>query len=157
MKKIAALMIAVTLSTSIGLCGCAGKRGKKIVSMETMTLTLRGMRCCNVYEIANRDGKTEVSRYRKVYSNGTDTLELEAGAACDTGEFIELANACGVPGWDGFHGKHPKNVRDGIMFEFRATVNDGQTIYADGSENFPKGYRDFVRELDRILTGHEVE
>jgi len=46
-------------------------------------------------------------------------------------------------------------VKDGIMFDFRATVNDGQEIHADGSENFPKGYHDFVRELNKILTEHE--
>ena len=68
---------------------------------------------------------------------------------------LELMNTCGVICWDGFHGKHPKNVKDGIMFDFRATVNDGQEIHADGSENFPKGYHDFVRELNKILTDHE--
>ena len=41
------------------------------------------------------------------------------------------------------------------MFDFRATVNDGQEIHADGSENFPKGYHDFVRELNKILTEHK--
>ena len=60
-------------------------------------------------------------------------------------------NNCSVIRWDGFHGEHPKNVKDGIMFDFTATVNGGQTIYADGSANYPKGYNEFVRELNKML------
>ena len=43
------------------------------------------------------------------------------------------------------------------MFDFRATVNDGQKIHAVGSENFPKGYHDFVRELNKLLTEREED
>ena len=155
MKKFIKLMTTMLLSTSIGLCGCANDSRKTISSIETMTLTLQGMRFCNVYEIADKDGKTELSHFRKLYSNGEDKLELEASVVCDTTNFIELMNTCGVIRWDGFHGKHPKNVSDGIMFDFRATVNDGQEIHADGSENFPKGYHDFVRELNKMLAAQE--
>ena len=155
MKRFITLITTMVLSTSIGLCGCADDCRKTITSIETMTLTLQGMRFCSVYEITNEDGKTELRRFRKVYSNGVDTLELETSAVCDITDFIELMNTCGVICWDGFHGKHPKNVKDGIMFDFRATVNDGQEIHADGSENFPKGYHDFVRELNKILAEHE--
>ncbi|MBR2502579.1 MAG: hypothetical protein IKB62_00465 [Oscillospiraceae bacterium] len=155
MKKFITLIATMMLSASTVLCGCADDCRKTITSIETMTLTLQGMRFCNVYEITNEDGKTELRRFRKVYSNGADTLELEASAVCDSTDFIELMNNCGVICWDGFHGKHPKNVMDGIMFDFRATVNDGQEIHADGSENFPKGYHDFVRELNKILAEHK--
>jgi len=152
MKK---FITARVLSTFVGLCGCTENCRKTITAMKTMTLTLQGMRFCNVYEITNEDGKAELRRYRKGYSNGADTLDLEASAVCDMTDFLELMNTCGVIGWDGFHGKHPKNVMDGIMFDFRATVNDGQEIHAHGSENFPKGYHEFVRELNQILTEHE--
>ena len=154
MKRFITLITTMALSTSIRLCGCADNCKQTITSIETMTLTLQGMRFCSVYEITNEDGKTELRRFRKVYSNGVDTLELEASAVCDITDFIELMNTCGVICWDGFHGKHPKNVKDGIMFDFRTTVNNGQEIHADGSENFPKGYHDFVRELNKILTEH---
>ena len=120
-----------------------------------MTLTLQGMRFTNVYEITNKDGKIELRRFRKVYTYGKDTLELEASAVCDTTDFIEFLNTCGVISWDGFHGEHPKNVMDGIMFDFTATVNGGQTIYADGSANYPKGYNEFVRELNKMLAEYE--
>ena len=152
MKKLRTVITAVMLLTSIGLCGCANDYAKTIVSFETMTLTEKGMRFCSVYEITNRDGKTEISRFGRVYANGVETLELEASATCDPVDFMELANSCGIIRWDGFHGKHPKHVKDGVMFEFRAAVNDGQEIYADGSQNFPKGYHEFVRELNRILS-----
>lgn len=155
MKKFIAGIIAAVVSVSIGLCGCVKGGRKTIVSMESITLSLQGMRFANVYEIRNKDGKTEISRFRKLYSNGKDTLALEASAVCDTAEFIDLLNACGVICWDGFHGKHPKNVKDGIMFDFRATVNDGQKIQADGSENFPEGYHAFVRELNTMLAAQE--
>jgi len=157
MKKFITLITTMVLSKSIGQRGCADDCRKTVTSIETMTLTLQGMRFCSVYEITNEDGKTELRRFRKVYSNGADTLELEASAVCDITDFIELMNTCGVIRWDGFHGKHPKNVKDGILFDFRATVNDGQEIHADGSENFPKGYHDFVRELNNILAEHEVD
>ena len=155
MKKFITLITIMMVSASIGLCGFARNYKKTITSIESMTLTLQGMRGANVYEIAHVDGRTELRRFRKVYSNGVDMLELETSAVCDITDLIELMNTCGVICWDGFHGKHPKNVKDGIMFDFRATVNDGQEIHADGSENFPKGYHDFVRELNKILADHE--
>ena len=155
MRKFITSIATMMLSASTVLCGRAYDCRKTITSIETMTLTLQGMRFCNVYEITNEDGKIELRRFRKVYSNGADTLELETSAVCDIADFIELMNTCGVIYWNRFHGKHPKSVNDGIMFDFRATVNNGQKIYADGSENFPKGYHAFVRELNKILADHE--
>ena len=155
MKRLITLITTMVLSISFGLCSCADIYRKTITSIETMTLTLQGMRFCSVYEITNEDVKTELKRFRKVYLNGVDTLELEASVVCNITDFIELMNTCGVIYWNGFHGKHPKSVNDGIMFDFRATVNNGQEIYADGSENFPKGYHDFVRELNKILADHK--
>lgn len=146
------LLITIMMFTAlIGLCGCAGDYKKTVTSVETMTLTLHGMRGTSVYEIADEAGKTELRRYREIFSSGESILELEKSTVCDTQEFIELMNTCGVIRWDGFHGKHPKNVKDGIMFIFTATVNGGQAICADGSANFPKGYHEFVRELNSML------
>ena len=80
---------------------------------------------------------------------------LETSTLCDMQTMIKLMNACDILGWDGFHGNHPKNVKDGIMFRFEATVNCGQMIHAEGSANFPKGYHEFVRALDAVLA--EIE
>ena len=98
---------------------------------------------------------TEVRRYREAYRDGEDELVLESTAPCGVQTMIELMNTCGILRWDGFHGKHPKNVSDGIMFCFEATVNGGQMIRAEGSANFPKGYHKFVRALDAMLAEHE--
>ena len=138
-----------------GLFGCNEKAPEIVTSEETMTLTFRGMRGSYVYKFEGEADTPELRRYREAYRNGEDELVLEASAPCGAETMIELMNTCGILRWDGFHGKHPKNVKDGIMFDFRATVNDGQEIHADGSENFPKGYHDFVRELNKILTEHE--
>ena len=94
MKRFITIITAMVLLTSIGLCGCAGDCRKTITSIETMTLTLQGMRFCNVYEITNEEGKTELRRFRKVYSNGVDTLELETSAVCDITESHSLQSKC---------------------------------------------------------------
>ena len=96
--------------------------------------------------------KTELLRYREAYVNGEDVRILEKSTLCDTQAMIERMNTCGILRWNGFHGKHPKNVLDGDMFVFEASVNHGQTIYADGSANYPKGYREFVRALNQLLS-----
>ena len=96
MKKLITFISTMVHSTSIGLRGCADDCKKTITSIETMTLTLQGMRFCSVYEITNENMKTELRRFRKVYSNGVDTLELETSAVCDITDFIELMNSCGV-------------------------------------------------------------
>ena len=124
---------------------------KKITLIKELTLTLRGMRRSIVYEIINNADKLELRLYRVIFSNGENVLELENSTMVDVHIFIELMNNCGVICWDGFHGKHPRNVKDGIMFSFTAIVNDGQTIRADGSENFPKGYHEFVRGLNNMF------
>ena len=96
MKKFMIGIAAMVASAVLGLCGCAKDCRKTVASMESMTLTLQGMRFTNVYEIVNKGGKTEIGRFRKRYAQGKDTLELEASAVCDTADFIDLLNACGV-------------------------------------------------------------
>lgn len=137
----------------LGSFGCGGEMQKNVTSAGTMTLTLRGMRGSYVYKFEG--DVTEVRRYREAYRDGEDELVLESTAPCGVQTMIELMNTCGILRWDGFHGKHPKNVSDGIMFCFEATVNGGQIIRAEGSANFPKGYHKFVRALDAMLAEHE--
>ena len=135
------------------MLGCGKGPQKTVTSAETMTLTLRGMRGGYVYKFEG--DVTELRRYRETYRGGEDELVLESSVPCGAQTMIELMNTCGILRWNGFHGKHPKNVSDGIMFRFEATVNGGQEIFADGSENFPKGYREFVRALNSMLAESE--
>lgn len=126
-------------------------RKNGIVSMQELTLRTGNMRVTYLYKTAREDTGLKLERYREVFVDGEVRLELENSVSCTNSELIELMNNCNVLKWNGFHGKHPKNVSDGTMFTFVSTVNDGQIIRADGSENFPKGYKEFVRKLNELL------
>ena len=150
------------LTMFLGLFGCSRAADQTvspetIASVEMMTLTLRGMRGGTVYTFEMETDPPKLCRYREKYSGTEDTLELEKSITFPYEEMIGLMNACKVFKWDGFHGKHPKNVSDGIMFCFEAEINGGQTIRADGSANFPKGYYEFVRTLDEMLAKGEAD
>ncbi|MBQ9976158.1 MAG: hypothetical protein IJP16_06570 [Clostridia bacterium] len=152
----AVLGITVMSFTALfGFCGCARGSKRNVNTVEEMTLTQRGMRGGTVYKIENKDGRVELRRYREIYSGEETALEPEGSAVCEAEAFVELMNSCGVMQWNGFHGKHPKNVSDGITFSLTATVNGGESITADGSARYPKGYLDFVRALGGMLASGE--
>lgn len=123
-----------------------------IDSFDLVTLSTRGMRCADDYEIVKKDNAAEVSQYRISYREAKEERVLIRRATVGENDILQLLNDCNIFSWDGFHGKHPRGVKDGIMFSFSATVNDGKTIKADGSQNFPKHYRDFTKELHDILS-----
>ncbi len=144
-SKMLAIMMFILL---IGLCGCVDRT---VTSVESMRLSTSSYFAGGtVYEIAEKDGDIELCRYSVIYSGVDEELELEQSAICETQEFIELMNTCGVTRWDGFD-KNNHRVMDGTSFTFKATVNDGQTISADGYAKFPKGYSEFVAGLESIL------
>lgn len=122
-----------------------------ITSFECVTLRLSGMRISTEYELTGGVNPT-LSRYFIRYT-GKDERELDVSVPCTSEEMTALLNTCHVGSWDGFHGNHPRGVSDGVMFNFTATVNGGETIKAHGSENFPDGYRELVRALDGLLEG----
>ena len=127
-----------------------------ISSLQKLTLRISGMRLTEVYEILDSSGRAEISLYYMKYSREGDRLELQQRAYTGMPELMELLGSCDVGGWNGFVGPHPKNVRDGQMFELRAEVNGGESIYAHGSENFPKHYHEFVRALGEFLADGET-
>ncbi len=147
------LIGAMLFTMLMGLFGCGKEAAKTVTSVESMTLILRGMRGGTVYKFEAGENETELRRYRELYRDGEDILELEKSVPCDEATMTGLMNTCTVIRWDGFNGEHPKNVQDGIMFRFDATVNGTENISAEGSENFPNGYREFVRTLDTMLAG----
>lgn len=128
-----------------------GNKNRKIVSFVIVTLRESGMRGSTEYEITINGDKAEVSFYRIKYSQGKDLRELEKRAVCDKETVTGLLNDCDILSWNGFVGKHPKGVLDGIMFTFNAVVDENEKIYAHGSENFPKHYRDLKNGLYEIL------
>ncbi|MBO7699042.1 MAG: hypothetical protein J6S38_08440 [Erysipelotrichaceae bacterium] len=133
------------------------KKGKseKIESFESIWLRTSGMRFTDEHEILMKEDKAEVSHYRIMYREGKDERVLERQALCDKERILKLLNECDLISWDGFQGKHPKWVSDGIMFTLKAIVNSDREIYAQGSENFPKHYREFTDEIKKILKESE--
>ena len=124
---------------------------EEIRSFETINLRISGMRVTQEYEILCRGGETEVLLYQIFYANGKDERRFEKSAVVKTEEMLETLNSCGFSGWNGFKGEHPKNVSDGDMFRLEAVINDSEKIYAEGSANFPKGYSEFVKKLNKLL------
>ncbi|MCR5150669.1 MAG: hypothetical protein K6B52_05545 [Clostridiales bacterium] len=123
----------------------------QIVSFEIITLRTSGMRYTGETEILMKDGKAEVSQYAIMFSQDEDRRKLEKRAICDEQTMLKLLNDCKLLSWDGFKGPHPKGVLDGTIFSLNAVVNGNVKIYASGSENFPKHYRDFTDGLCKIL------
>ena len=126
---------------------------QKISSFKKINLFISGMRFSSEYEIINNGEKVEISLYSKKYLNGEEKRILDEATETETESFIDFLNSINFSGWDGFYGKHPKNVLDGTMFRMEEKISDEKFISAEGSENFPKGYRDFIKELDRVLKG----
>lgn len=128
-------------TTSVGITD------SRISSVEELSLRISGMRGEVIYELTENDGRAAITLYR---ITPYEKL-LEKNVICDTGDILNLLNSCGVMGWNGFRGKHPRDVLDGDMFDFCARVNGGVVIKAEGSANFPKGYHEFVRTLNLML------
>lgn len=122
-----------------------------VTSFEKSTLNVIGMRYNMEYEILNKPPKSVLSLYRITYRDGKNKRVLVKSTETDTEIILEHFNLCNIISWNGFYGSHPKDVKDGVMFTFKAEVNEGQTVYAEGSENFPQGYRQFVSALNQIL------
>ncbi len=126
---------------------------KNITSYESVFMRISGMRLTQEYEIMPKDSGTEISDYwMRCVSGGGMERELQRRAFCPDSQMLEILNQCNILKWDGFHGKHPRGVLDGEMFSFRAIVNGGEIIQADGSANFPKNFREFRRAVDQMLS-----
>ena len=132
-----------------------GNKNKSIGSFKIVTLWESGMRGSTEYEIVMKDDEAEISFYWIKYTQGKDSRELDKRAVCSKETVVKLLNDCNILSWNGFVGKHPKGVLDGIMFTFDAIVDQNEKIYAHGSENFPKHYRDLTNGLYEILNNKE--
>ncbi|MBP5224833.1 MAG: hypothetical protein J6Z38_04550 [Lachnospiraceae bacterium] len=127
---------------------------KKIDSFESVFWRVSGMRGAREYEIERRGGEAGITEYAmRCASGGGMERQPERQAVCPYDQLLELLNACGVLKWDGFCGKRPAGVLDGQTFTFRAVVNDGEEIRANGSENFPKHFREFCDKVNDLLCG----
>ena len=125
---------------------------EKASSFDVIKLHTIGMRHEQEDEIVYGDGKAEVSKYEIGHEKKRTLLKR---AVCGADVVLKLLNDCGITAWDGFYGPHPKRIRDGTMFDFKATVN-GKRISAHGSQNFPPHYRDFRDGLYDIYEKYGV-
>ena len=124
---------------------------KQIEAFERITLRENGMRGSTEYEIISHGDTAEVVQYGIRFRYPDDERIAERQATVSIDEALALLNSCRLLSWDGFHGAHPRGVKDGIMFSFRAVVNGGTVIKAEGSQNFPKHYRDFRDGIYEML------
>ena len=124
---------------------------KSVDSFDRICWRISGMRSIRDYEIVRKGESAELAEYERYYREGKDERRPLRRGSCPAEQILELLNACAVLKWDGFHGKHPRGVKDGEMMSFEAEVNEGVTIKASGSENFPKHFGDFRREVNGLL------
>ena len=130
---------------------------RSIDSLERLTLRETGMRFCEEYEIICKGEEAEVTLYGIRFNRGEDIRIPEKRKTHPAAAVLELVNSCGVASWNGFHGAHPKGVLDGTMFRLEALANGGARICAEGSQNFPRKYRDFTNGLRELLEGGELQ
>ena len=157
MKRVFTLLLfaaaMLVFSSAAQASGTESPSGN-IESFGTVTLRLSGMRFTTEYEAVMKDGNAEVAEYEIRYRKEEGRVRVpERKTVCSAGRVLALLNSCELIAWDGFHGAHPKDVRDGIMFSLRATVNGGRNIQAEGSENFPDHFRELWNGFDAILRG----
>ncbi len=127
----------------------------RVESLESFLLVESGMRGSEEYEITMEGERAVVRRYRIRYL-GSDTERIPDGqGSVDSAAALEKLNSFRLGSWNGFHGPHPRFVRDGIMFRLEAQVNGGRTLRADGSENFPSGYTELKSWIYAILRNNE--
>ena len=155
MKRVFALLVLATVMmgcTSVSQVSGTEKPAVKITSFEIVTLHLSGMRFTHEYEVVMQGKNAEVAKYEIRYEKEKGRVRVPvSNTVCSTDSVLKLLNDCEVAAWDGFHGAHPKDVKDGIMFSLKATVNGNKNIQAEGSENFPKHFKEFWHGLDAIL------
>ena len=125
---------------------------KRIISFESISWRISGMRITREYEIIRRGNEAEISEYemRCVTGGGMERCP-ERSALIPYDKMVELLNSYEAIKWDGFHGRHPRGVLDGETFSFEAIINDGVNIRAGGSANFPKHFREFCRAVYELL------
>lgn len=131
---------------------------EKITDFEIITLNISAMRFASEYEIVREGSKAVISEYQRIYRDGKENKDLIRQTSCDQIAILELLEKCRVRKWDGFSGANPPGVLDGEMFSFKAKVNDGKDIIADGSNNFPSHYKDFsfaLRDMLRNSTNND--
>lgn len=133
----------------------AGSKDRRIESFEVVVLRLSGMRGVSEYEIVALDGSAKLTECGVRFSGEKEERIPKRSVICPAEDVLGLLNRCRILSWDGFHGKHPRGVKDGKIFSFSATVNGGKTVRAAGSQDFPSHFSDFTDGLNAALSDAE--
>ncbi|MBQ6655092.1 MAG: hypothetical protein IJM79_06185 [Erysipelotrichaceae bacterium] len=132
------------------------KRGT-ITSLEKLMISESGMRGREEFEILPDGQNAKIRHYGIFYRQGEEQKELLRQCDCEMSEVLSFLNECRLLTWNGFHGAHPKNVSDGIMFTMEALVNGDRIVKADGSANFPRHYHELMRWISEKLSQNREE
>ena len=128
---------------------------EQITDFTKIELTMNGMRGSEIYELICEGESANVTLYELRYNKDGDMRVPLGSAKAGTDDIITLLNECKVIKWDKFSGANPRGVRDGWQFTFTAEVNGGRRLYATGSNNFPKHFRDFTNALNDMIRDQE--
>ena len=107
-------------------------------------------------EVLKTDSGVRVSEYNGPWNYWDDTsredcLQARVEGGEDLYQKIALqCSAFGLRSWNGFSKSDP-HALDGTMFSFEATLTDGTTISAHGSNAYPDHYRAFVEYIRSLL------
>lgn len=71
-------------------------------------------------------------------------------------EVCTLLTTCQIDTWNGFRGENPPGLLDGSTMKFNAKLCDGTSIYAHGSNNFPKNFRTLEDGLRKLSTCEKI-
>ena len=115
------------------------------------SLRISGMRASVEYIIEKHEDSCLLSYYSHLYNGNERIRKLEEETSLTQEEVQEAFSRFSISKWDGFHGKHPRAVKDGEQFELVITNDGEKAIRADGSANFPRGYRELRQWLDDKL------
>ena len=128
---------------------------EQITDFTKIELTMNGMRGSEIYELICEGESARFTLYELRYDKDGDRRVPLGSAKIVTDDVINLLNECKVIKWDKFCGANPRGVRDGWQFIFTAEVNGGRRLYASGSNNFPKHFRDFTNALIGMIRDQE--
>ena len=119
------------------------------VVFERITLRIQGtMAWSQEYEVLRTDDGMEASYYEGswMYNDSEEREDCVASSKTWTkDDYDELAAKLydlRVPSWDGYTKSDP-NALDGSSFSLEIALADGKTIYAHGTNAYPKNYGEF--------------
>ena len=107
-----------------------------------------GFRIHSVYEVED-DGMYFILHKENGIEDDYQALKPEV-----IPEITAIINKYDVLSWDGFD-KYNRWVLDGEDFTFELVLSDGTKVYANGSNKFPKNYREVFSELEALFENPE--